>query len=294
MNAGPSESWTLRLSGWAKGQRDVVALIQIGSRVQPGANTDEWSDYDYQLVTTQPWRYEDGRFASELGNCWAVAVGKGAITDITKITAVFEGAVEADFIVIGVLRLCLASTLLRWPAVARLCPRRIRADIRDLRVVAGRGWKIIKGAPAWERRYLRITRCEITLTVGEFEGICSHFWTQAIWTAKKVKRGEFLAAARSIHRLLAESTYRLLQEEALIRGRVSRPECRYAEMWLSPERLSDLQITTRRSREDLALALQRYAELFAEVSQGIAQARSWPCSPYTEVREWLTHTLSTT
>src|SRR5271166_6519545 len=87
------------LSAWARAQPDIRALVQIGSRAQKAAAADPWSDYDYQLITTRPGRYRDGSFCQALGPCWAYGTHV-AFGDSVKVTAVYDGALEADFVVL--------------------------------------------------------------------------------------------------------------------------------------------------------------------------------------------------
>lgn len=286
------ENWNGRIRNWAAGRPDLAALIQIGSRAQEGATIDRWSDYDYQLITSRPGVYADGAFASELGDPLAVRATRGIITDASKVTVVLAGGVEADFVVLRELRVRLAVLLLRWPGAERHWPARIRRDLRDLRVVAGRGWRVVKGGPAWERRCRRISRQEIVLGEREFASVCADFWVQAVWTAKKIARGERLAAHRSIHRSLSEGLYRLLQEEAALEGRPARPDCRYAERWLSPDRRERVEFPSGHSRPALEGTLRDCAALFAEAAASVARLKGWPAPDYGPVRAWLAEALA--
>ena len=54
----PSTNESAAIAAWAENRPDIAALVQIGSRVQP-AGADQWSDFDYQLITTRPAAYRD-------------------------------------------------------------------------------------------------------------------------------------------------------------------------------------------------------------------------------------------
>ena len=134
------DGWDGALSAWAHARGDIRALVQIGSRAQPGASVDAWSDYDYQLVTTSPRSYADGRFCRELGAVWACGA-QMAFGNALKVTAVFDGALEADFVVIRHLDLLVAALALRFPATRPLWPRVLARGVDDLRIVAAPGWR---------------------------------------------------------------------------------------------------------------------------------------------------------
>src|SRR5271157_6607678 len=116
--SGPEDGWDGALAAWARDRGDLRALVQIGSRVQKGAVVDSWSDYDYQLITTRPGAYRDGSFCRALGPCWAVGT-QIAFGNSLKVTAVYEGALEADFVVLRHLDVLIAMTALRWPGTER-------------------------------------------------------------------------------------------------------------------------------------------------------------------------------
>jgi len=280
------DGWDAALSAWSHDQDDIRALVQIGSRVQKGALVDPWSDYDYQLITTRPEKYGDGSFCRELGPCWAHGAHV-AFGDSVKVTAVYEGALEADFVVLRNLEVIIATMALRWPGTQRLWPRALRRGIADLRIVVGPGWKIIKGGAPWEARYSRITPYRASITENQFNRLCGNFWAQLVWAAKKAARGEFRASQRGIHGQLIESSLRILQEEALLNGRQAYPLGRRAELWLTGEQLEATANGTRPDRASLMTALERIADVFSRSSASVAARNGWRHREYAEVRGWL-------
>jgi hypothetical protein len=289
--SGPEDGWASRLSKWANARDDIRALVQIGSRVQPGSAADSWSDYDYQLITSHPGRYRDGSFADDLGPCWAYG-SRMAFGNALKVTAVFEGALEADFVVLRHIEVLIAVTALRWPQTARLWPRALSRGVADLRGVAGSGWRMIKGGSAWERRYSRISFASTPLGEEEFNRWCGEFWSQLVWVAKKVGRGEYRAAQRGIHEHLLENTLRMLEEEALLGGVKAFPRGRRAEVWLTPEQLRATDISSRPERAALVSALGQVADAFSRSSAAVAATRGWKARDHSAITGWLDGVLS--
>jgi hypothetical protein len=281
------DGWDAALSAWAHLQDDIRALVQIGSRVQKGGTVDSWSDYDYQLITTRPAKYRDGSFCRALGPCWAYGSHE-AFGKSLKVTAVYDGALEADFVVLRHLEVLIATTALRWPGTERLWPRVLSRGVSDLRIVAAPGWKVIKGGAPWEARYSRIAPHRSAMTENEFNGLCGNFWAQLVWAAKRAARGEFRASQRGIHEHLIEAGLRMLQEEALLNGRQAYPLGRRAELWLTGEQIEGTAFGTRPDRADLINALEKIADVFLKSSAAVAAANGWRHSGYAEVREWLT------
>jgi hypothetical protein len=280
------DGWAATLSAWAHARGDIRALVQIGSRVQEGAAVDPWSDYDYQLITTRPARYRDGSFSRDLGPCWACGAHL-AFGNSVKVTAVYTGALEADFVVLRHLDVLVAMTALRWPRTQRWWPLALCRGVADLRIVAAPGWRIIKGGALWEGRYSRIAPLRESLTESEFNGLCGEFWAQLVWAAKKTARGEFRASQRGIHGHLIENSLRILQEEALLDGRPACPLGRRAEHWLTGEQLKGTAFGTSPDRASLTAALGQIADVFSRSSAAVAARNGWSHGDYAQVRAWL-------
>jgi hypothetical protein len=284
--SGPDDGWGAAVSAWAQARPDIRALIQIGSRVQTGAQADRWSDFDYQLVTTRPGAYRDGSFARDLGPLWACG-SQVAFGDAVKVTAVYAGALEADFVVLRHWEVRVAAMALAWPATAPLWPTALRRGAANLRIVAAPGWKVIKGGRAWERRYARISPLRPPLAREEFGRLCGEFWTQLVWAAKKAERGEFRASQRVLHLHLVENSLRMLQEEALQEGRAAQPLGRRAEDWLTAEQLGATGFASAPERGALLAALERITDVFEKSSNAVAKRNGWGAVGHAEVRGWL-------
>src|SRR3954470_12680562 len=155
MNPPDASDWDETVKRWAHGRPDVSALVQIGSRVQPDASPDASSDYDYQLITPRREKFRTGEFVRELGPCWAVG-REQSFGHAIKVTGIFPGAREVDFVVLKKWEVVVATFALRFPGTASRWPALLRRGTEDLRIVAGQGWKMIKGGPVWENRYRRI------------------------------------------------------------------------------------------------------------------------------------------
>lgn len=283
---GPEDAWGATVSAWAQSQDDIQALVQIGSRVQEGANVDAWSDYDYQIITSCPERYRDGSFATELGPCWASG-SQLSFGNAVKVTAVYGGAIEADFVVLGHVDLVIATLALRWPSTARWWPRSLRSGVRDLRIVVAPGWRIIKGGARWEKRYSRIAAFQVSLSEAEFNALCDEFWVQLVWAAKKAARGELIASLRAIHESLVEGCLRIFQEEAMLAGRRAYPLGRRAESWLTQRQLEVLSFGAQPNGAALIEAMRQISGEFGAASRRIAESRRWRFREHAEVLGWL-------
>jgi hypothetical protein len=284
--SGLEDGWPAAISAWANRQEDIQALVQFGSRARQDGSTDTWSDYDYHLITSDPQKYRDGSFARELGPCWASA-SQFSFGDVDRVTAVYDGALEADFIILGHVDMVIVALALSWPASEPLWPRPLARGVRSLRIAAGPGWKVIKGGALWEKRYSRISPLRDLMGEEEFRGLCAKFWVELVWAAKKAARGEWRASQRAVHEHLVECGLRVFREEALLDGRQAHYVGRRAEAWLTKGQLEATGAGTRPERAALMSALVQLSGEFAASCARVASRNMWKPRDYPEIRSWL-------
>ena len=284
--SGAPDDWASAVASWAMGRPDIRALVQIGSRVQEGARADQWSDYDYHLVTTSPGTYRDGTFARQIAPCWATGV-QVAFGDAVKVSAVYEGALEADFVILSDWEVRVVTAAIMWPGTRGLWPGPLRRGVDSFRIVAAPGWRVIKGGPGWEARYRRVAPLRSELGEEQFQALCGEFWTQLVWAATKAARGEYRASQRSLHVHLLENCMRILQEDALIAGRTAYPLSRRAEAWLTPAQALGTGFASAPDAESLFGALESLSAAFADAAASVALARGWGVEDPSRVRSWL-------
>ena len=277
-----------RLLAWARTLPDLEALVQIGSRVQPGAVVDAWSDWDYQLITRDPGRYHNYDWPAQIAPCWSVHLERTP-RGVMKLSAVFEGGWEVDFVLLRTWQMKLVYWAMAHPGLDALYPQALRNGINYARIWSRPGCRVVLGGPAWESRLAvaSISGSEEVLSTECFLFHSAAFWRHAVWVAKKILRGELRAALRWLHVELREHTYAVLAEEARLAGRAPRPEARKAEQWLDARRLAQTDIVTGTDQRGLARALLAEITLFEEVSASVAAGRGFKLPDYSAVASWL-------
>jgi hypothetical protein len=277
-----------RLVAWVRARPDVAALVQIGSRVQVGATVDAWSDWDYQLIVRDPTPYLNRAWPAQIAPCWTAHLERTP-RGVMKLSAVFAGGWEADFVLLTAWQMRLVCRAMRHPGAAAWYPPALREGVRNLRLVAGPGHRVVIGGSAWEQRYaaLGVAWPESGFTADDFLFHTAGFWRHAVWITKKIRRGELRAAQRWAHIELREHTYALLAEEARLEGRAPRPEARQAERWLGEARLRQMTALTGVTQRELAGALLAELTLFHEVTASVAARRGWAVPDHAAVGAWL-------
>jgi len=283
-----------RIIAWAKRQSDIAALIQIGSRVQQGGYVDEYSDWDFHLISTHPQRYHGGEWVKEIASPWCVH-GERSLRGSMKISAVFEGGLEADFVLLAAWQMKLVYWAMRHPAREGLFPARLRRGILETRVILlGSGHRVHIGGHEWERRLsaLQVPWRNRRMSNEELERHAGAFWQKSVWVAKKIARPEPRSALLWLHKLIGEHVYALLEEESWLAGRVARPEALKAERWLSKERLAQTEIETNLDQKVLAQALLAQIDLFEDVWRSVVAGKGVAFPDHAAVAAWLREALT--
>lgn len=277
-----------RVVAWARQTPDLEALVQIGSRVQAGATVDEWSDWDYQLLLRRPGLYQNRDWPGRIAPCWHAHYERTE-RGVVKLSAVFEGGREADFVLLTAWQMKLVCRAMRHPDWQAWYPPALRAGIHNLRLVARPGYRVILGGAVWERRYaaLAVDWPQPGFSAADFDRHVAAFWRHAVWVAKKILRGEVRAALRWKHVELREHLYAMLAEEARLAGRKPRPEARQAEQWLDGARLRQTAHQAGPDQSLLARALLAEMTLFREAGDHVAAQRGFPRPDCAAVEAWL-------
>ncbi len=250
-----------KMTAWAAAESSIEALALIGSRVRKHEDTlwraDAQSDWDFHVITSQPEMFSDRAWTQRLGlQVRAYAVRSAALGGVPKIAAVFESA-EADFVVLPVSLLEPLYTAVL--AGQHRASSQLTRSLRDLAVVVRPGWRFLKGADKWDPFYRQVVADidDPRLRDEEVHNLAEGFVCDALWTLRKIERGEFVAAQRMLHRALAETNFQLLHEIKLRRGERSFPEARRVERVGTPAEISQITLSAEPGAAELYRAVDK-------------------------------------
>ena len=283
-----------RIVNWARRQADIEALVQIGSRVLEEGKFDIWSDWDFHLISSRPQQYYRTDWLGGIAPPWC-AHAERSLRGAMKVSAVFDGGLEADFVLLAAWQMKLVYWGMKHPELARFMPDRLHRGILETRVILlGSGFRVLTGGKPWEERLaaLKVPWASRRMSAEEFSMHVAAFWQKAVWVTKKIVRPEPRSAMHWLHKLVVEHVYALLEEEAWLAGRVARPEALKAEKWLDAKRLAQTAIETGTDQRVLARALLAEIALFEEVCLSVATSRGWAAPDYTAVAAWLRRELT--
>jgi len=270
------------MTAWAERTPSVVGLVLIGSRERSKEDllwrADSLSDWDFQIITSQPALFERRSWATDItgSKLLSYAARTATIGGVPKVSAIFSDF-EVDFVIIPAASARLMRTLVGLGLHRR--SSKVRRRLQDLAVVIRPGWRFLKGGSQWEEFYRRIT-AEVSdprLCNEMVQKLAEGFACDYIWTLRKIERGELRAAQRMLYRELAEVNYRLLHELKLRRVERTFPEARRLERIASDEELRSVTVQTALEKSSLREAVEKSAATCRDLlSELIGDLWQWP------------------
>jgi aminoglycoside 6-adenylyltransferase len=194
------EHWTERFVRWAEAQPDIRTVIVVGSRARADRPADQWSDLDLILVTRDPKRYLlRTDWLANLGRHWCTFVERTATGDEVERRVLFEGGLDVDFLLVPLDR---AQQLVRETPLADIISRGARVLVDKDGTGPQLTARIGEAAPRHPP------------TQQQFEEAIHDFWYHAVWTSKKLRRGELWTSKRCCDSYMKQLLLRMIEWHA--------------------------------------------------------------------------------
>ncbi len=250
-----------RVVDHARTEPAIHALVLLGSRAREHHPADEWSDTDLLLVVDDP-----ELFLADAG--WSAHLGPVAITFLERTghgrrerRVLFADGTDVDLVPVSV--------------------DEIRAGPDGMLglEVLGRGFRILfdregilSSLPEWVASRPRADEWPPQLV--EFENLVSDFWYHALWTARKLRRGERWVALDCLDGYMKARLLTILEWQA--RGRDGGDGDpwfggRFLERWAEPEVVDALgDAFARYETADIIRGLRATMDLFRRQATDLA------------------------
>lgn len=240
-----------RVTRWAREREDVHALALVGSRARTDDPADEWSDHDFVVVVDDPLPYfADADWLAALGRVLVTFVDVAAAAGLPERRVLFADGADVDFTFVP----SAAVPLLRTS--------------HEVAAVVGRGLRVLVD----EDGLLAELPTEAPAAALDLTGVVHEFWYRALWTARKLARGEVHLATQACNCALRAVLRRALEVEARAAGRDAWHEGRFLERWADPGFAARLPLTV--ASEDaagVATALGAACDLFSDVCAALGE-----------------------
>jgi aminoglycoside 6-adenylyltransferase len=246
------------VADWAREHEGVRAALVVGSQVRADMPADRWSDLDVVLVVDDPRELADDA-------SWVESFGKPALTflestafgDRVERRVLYETGEDVDF---PLLEASAWRELSELPEARALLARghRVLYDELDLEGVVE---EMSPPSDAWPPDAAALTE------------LASDFWYHALWTARKLRRGEVFTAIGCLDGYLKARLVTLLEWHA----RAIDPSVdtwhggRFLERWADPGALAALESAyAHYDLRDVARALWATIDLWQGLEDEVA------------------------
>lgn len=223
-----------KFTEWAKEQHNVRAAMVVGSRARTSDNpADEWSDLDIVVFVDNPEAFlSDCQWIEETDKYWLTFLEPTGAGHGMERRVLYEEGFDVDYAVFATSDL---STMLSKDA-----PPDVQETLR-------RGVEVIldKDDRLKDLELAAKTHKKASLpSQEEFDQLVSDFLYHAVWTAKKLRRGEFLTAKECSDGYMKERLIRVSKWHALAKKEKDHDTwhgVRFFEQWADPRIIAELR-----------------------------------------------------
>jgi aminoglycoside 6-adenylyltransferase len=248
------------VADWASGRDDVHALAIVGSQAREDMPADRWSDLDLILVVDDPTPYaDDDGWVAEFGTPVLSFVEPTAMGDQRERRVLYEAGEDVDFPLIPLVAL---DHLESSENAAELLRRGFRVLVDDL------------GLESRLRAIAATTSVVVAPTQHDLTELASDFWYHALWTAKKLRRGEVFTAIECLDAYMKARLVTLLgwHANAIDSSVDTWHGGRFLERWADPGALTALERAyAHYDLRDVARALWETIDLFHGLEEETAR-----------------------
>jgi aminoglycoside 6-adenylyltransferase len=268
---------------WAEARPDIRGAILVGSYARAERPADESSDLDLAVVATHPERYlASADWLPEIGTPWLTFL-EGNLAGGQERRVLYEGCLDVDF--------SLFSPQ-QFQQVLRDVPSVLNVLRRGVRVLVDKDGLMAALPPVAGEKPISPPPQE-----AEFLAIVNEFWYRAVWSAKKLRRGELYVAKGACDVTMK----RLLREMIERHARATHGweydtwhDGRFLEQWADPRAVAGLRDAyAHYDAEDLRRALWATMELFRWLATETATQLgfAYPAAADRYATEWVRSSL---
>jgi aminoglycoside 6-adenylyltransferase len=272
-----------RVIAWAQPRPDIRAAFVAGSRARANHPADDWSDLDVVIVADDPQPYlASAEWLSAIGEVRLTFLEPTAVGGLTERRALFDGGLDVDI------------TFVPTEFVQHMLQHAIPAEVAQ---VFQQGVRILFDKDATIAGLVHAPHSEVPRlnppTAAGFGELVNDFLYHAIWSAKKLRRGEVFVAKASCDIHMKWLLLRLIEWHAQASHGPAYQTWhagRFLEQWADPRIIADLRGTyAQYDAADVRRALYASLRAFHWIALEIADRLQYeyPHQSHSYVEVWL-------
>lgn len=272
-----SDAFLAAVAAWGSRRSDVHFAVLVGSHARAEDPADEWSDIDLVIIVDDPAAMmADPSWLDELGRPLLSFVEPTAVGGFTERRVLFESGQDVDFVLLPVAG---AVQLAASPEAASVFARGFWVLVDKLGI-----------APALDGQTDTPWAPDLP-DAASFAQLTHDFWFHALWSAKKLRRGEVWIAKQGCDCYLKGLTVRLMawHAQAADASVDTWHRGRFLERWADPVALRDFRAAfAAGDPDDIARALWATVDLFERLERETATRLGLASTvPHPQIRERL-------
>ncbi len=242
----------------AQTDEDIRAVIAIGSRTRNDTPADEFSDLDLIIATTHPETWYSGEYPKRFGEV-SISFIEDTLGGGKERRCIYDEDKDADMII--------------------FTPQQLESAFKEgvAQWVMNRGYSFLYDANGFEqlaKKYVKLCTDKPQISQDEFENTVNDFYFHNIWACKKLLRGELWCAKMCIDSYLKNHLLKIIEQYHSDTD--VWHDGRFIDRWADADILKQLKSCfAHYDKQDCARALAATHELFAQVSNAVAQARGF-------------------
>lgn len=251
-----------KISYFFSGVNEVEFLGLIGSSSNAENLSDEYSDIDLILVTSNLEKYySDGSWLSSIDDVWVTFTESAKDINYWERRCVFSKGLDVDFIIVDKAKLLNPQE--SFPVLNDVCHK-------TLQVVMDKGNLF----PYFNRFITDKHDCTLPLQ-NDYDNLVNDFYFHYLWAYKKCLRGEYWVALQCLNSYLKSKTLTMIEwYEHLLHGNDYNTfyQGRHLEKWAEESIKSELEnIFSSYNKDSIIKALDANRILFTRIAKDTAK-----------------------
>lgn len=281
-----NEDLLVKISDFGIAAEDVFFLGLIGSSTNDDRVSDQYSDIDLILVTSDPMKYyREDAWLRSIDEVWFTFTESAPDINYWERRCIFKDGLDVDFVIVDAEKLRTDSR--QFPVLNEICRK-------SLRVVLDKNQ-----TKQYVDRLIVEEKAYALPTQDEFANVVHDFYFHYLWSMKKCLRGEYWVALQCVNGYLKNKTLTMIEwYERSIHGTDYDTfyNGRFLEKWVEISIREDIKhIFSRYDKNEIIKAIIANKDFFTKIATRTAEMNSFdfPNKQVAKLSEWINTKLLT-